>query len=102
MELQGKRAAVLLEQMYQEMEVWYPVYRLREAGCKVTLVGPEAGATYPSKLGYPAKSDKAAKDVGPDDFDALVVPGGFAPDFRSRGGAPTHSSLFHSSFEEIP
>src|SRR5262249_47550021 len=58
MELQGKRAAVLVEQMYQEMEVWYPVYRLREAGCKVTLVGPEAGQTYPSKLGYPVKSDK--------------------------------------------
>ena len=48
MELRGKRAAVLVEQMYQEMEVWYPVYRLREAGCKVTLVGPEAGQTYPS------------------------------------------------------
>src|SRR6266566_2481070 len=78
------RAAVLVEQQYQEMEVWYPVYRLREAGCKVTLVGPEAGATYPSKLGYPAKSDKAAKDVSPDDFDAMVIPGGFAPDFLRR------------------
>src|SRR5438876_168663 len=78
------RAAVLVEQQYQEMEVWYPVYRLREAGCKVTLVGPEAGASYPSKLGYPAKSDKAAKDVRPDDFDILVIPGGFAPDFLRR------------------
>ena len=64
MDLQNVRAAVLVEQQYQEMEVWYPVYRLREAGCKVTLVGPEAGQTYPSKLGYPAKSDQAAKDVG--------------------------------------
>jgi protease I len=69
------------------MEVWYPVYRLREAGYKVVLVGPEAGATYPSKLGYPAKSDKAAKDVSPDDFDALVIPGGFAPDFLRRSEA---------------
>ena len=84
MELQGKRAAVLVEQMYQELEVWYPVYRLREAGCKVTLVGPDAGQTYPSKLGYPAKSDKAAKDVSADDFDILVIPGGFAPDFMRR------------------
>jgi protease I len=83
-ELKGKRAAVLVEQMYQEMEVWYPVYRLREAGCKVTLVGPEAGHTYPSKLGYPAKSDKAAKDVSADDFDVLVIPGGFAPDYLRR------------------
>src|SRR6202522_3411429 len=84
MDLKQARIAVLVEQQYQEMEVWYPVYRLREAGCKVTLVGPEAGAAYPSKLGYPAKSDKAAKDVNPDDFDALVVPGGFAPDFLRR------------------
>ncbi|HVS35070.1 MAG TPA: type 1 glutamine amidotransferase domain-containing protein [Gemmataceae bacterium] len=87
MELQGKRAAVLVEQQYQEMEVWYPVYRLREAGCKVTLVGPEAGQTYPSKLGYPAKSDKAARDVSADDFDALVIPGGFAPDYLRRSEA---------------
>jgi protease I len=84
MELSNKRAAILVEQQYQEMEVWYPAYRLREAGCKVTFVGPEDGATYPSKLGYPAKSDKAAKDVSADDFDILVIPGGFAPDFMRR------------------
>src|SRR5258707_1378953 len=84
MELQGKRAAVLVEQMYQELEVWYPVYRLREAGCKVTLVGPEAGQTYPSKLGYPVKSDKAARDVSADDFDILIIPGGYAPDHIRR------------------
>lgn len=83
-ELNGKRVAVLVEQQYQEMEVWYPVYRLREAGCRVTLVGPEAGQTYPSKLGYPARSDKAASEVKADDFDAIVIPGGFAPDFIRR------------------
>jgi protease I len=83
-EVSGVRAAVLVEQMYQEMEVWYPVYRLREAGCKVTLVGPEAGQTYPSKLGYPVKSDKAARDVSADDFDVLVIPGGYAPDHMRR------------------
>lgn len=87
MELKGKRAAVLVEQQYQELEVWYPVYRLREAGCQVTLVGPEAGQTYPSKLGYPARSDKAARDVSAEDFDVLVVPGGFAPDFMRRSEA---------------
>jgi deglycase len=84
MELQGKRAAILIEQLYQEMEVWYPAYRLQEAGCTVTLVGPEAGQTYPSKLGYPAKSDKAARDVSADDFDLLVIPGGYAPDHMRR------------------
>ena len=84
MELQGKRAAVLVEQMYQEVEVWYPIYRLKEAGCKVTVIGPEAGQTYPSKLGYPVRSDKAAKDVSPDDFDLVVIPGGYAPDHLRR------------------
>ena len=84
MDISNKRAAILVEQQYQEMEVWYPAFRLREAGCKVTFIGPEAGQTYPSKLGYPAKSDKAARDVSPDDFDALVIPGGFAPDFLRR------------------
>ena len=87
MELSHARAAVLVEQQYQELEVWYPYYRLREAGCQVTLVGPEAGQTYPSKLGYPAKSDKAAKDCSPNDFDLLVIPGGFAPDFIRRSEA---------------
>ena len=85
--LQGKRAAVLVEQMYQELEVWYPVYRLREAGCQVTLVGPEANQTYPSKVGYPAKSDKAARDVNANNFDILIIPGGFAPDFLRRDEA---------------
>jgi protease I len=84
MDLQSVRAAVLVEQQYQEMEIWYPVYRLREAGCQVTLVGPEANQTYPSKLGYPAKSDRAARDVSAADFDVLVIPGGFAPDYLRR------------------
>jgi protease I len=83
-ELKGKRIAILVEQQYQEMEVWYPLYRLKEAGAQITIVGPEAGKTYPSKLGYPAKSDKAAEDVRADDFDAVVIPGGFAPDFIRR------------------
>jgi len=83
----SKRVAVLVEQQYQELEVWYPIYRLREAGCQVTIVGPEAGKSYPSKLGYPAKSDKAAGDVSADDFDAVIVPGGFAPDYMRRSAA---------------
>jgi protease I len=84
MNLTGKRIAVLIEQQYQEMEVWYPVYRLKEAGCEVVLVGPEAGKSYPSKLGYPAKSDAAAADLSADKFHGIVIPGGFAPDYIRR------------------
>ena len=87
MELKGKTVAVLVEQQYQEMEVWYPYYRLKEAGAKVIMVGPEAGKAYPSKLGYPAKSDKAAKDVSASDLDGIVIPGGFAPDYFRRDPA---------------
>lgn len=84
MSLVEKRVAVLVEQQYQEMEVWYPVYRLREAGCIVELVAPEAGKTYASKLGYPAKSTLAAADAKADQFAAIVIPGGFAPDYIRR------------------
>lgn len=79
MEAEGKRVAVLVENLYQEMEVWYPVYRMREAGAKVTIVGPSPGV-YGSKLGYEARAEKGADQVAPDDFDALVIPGGYAPD----------------------
>ena len=84
MELTGYRACIFVEQQYQELEVWYPLYRLKEAGCRVDVVGPDSGQTYPSKLGYPAKSDKSIKDVSANDFDLVVIPGGFAPDFLRR------------------
>ena len=67
----GKRVAVLVEKFYEDLELWYPVLRLREAGCTVQIVGPKAGETYGSKHGYPAKADVAASEVGPDR--ALVV-----------------------------
>lgn len=87
MDLTGTRVAVLVEQKYEELEVWYPVYRLREAGCEVVLVGPEAGKVYPSKLGYPAKADVSAADVSADRFHAVVIPGGFSPDYVRRSEA---------------
>ncbi|MEZ5403527.1 MAG: type 1 glutamine amidotransferase domain-containing protein [Bryobacteraceae bacterium] len=84
MELKGKRVAILLDQAYQEMEVWVPLYRLREAGATVVIVAAEAGKTYPSKLGYPCVSDKSYDEVSANDFDGIVVPGGYAPDHIRR------------------
>lgn len=84
MGLEGKRAIVLVDQLYQELEVWYPLYRLREAGVHAVLVGPQAGVSYPSKCGYPAVSDLAADEVKMADYDALIVPGGYAPDHLRR------------------
>jgi deglycase len=79
-----KRAAVLVEQLYQELEVWYPYYRLKEAGYDVKLVGPDKGAGYPSKLGYTAVAELGALSAAKMKWDVLVVPGGYAPDFMRR------------------
>ncbi|RUL88921.1 type 1 glutamine amidotransferase domain-containing protein [Tautonia sociabilis] len=83
-QLKGKRVAVLVEKLYEDLELWYPVLRLREAGCEVKIVGPKAGETYSSKHGYPAQADVSAAEVSARDFDAVVVPGGYSPDHMRR------------------
>jgi len=80
----GKRAAVLVEKLYEDLELWYPVLRLREAGLDVKIVGPKAGESYASKHGYPAKADVAASEVSAADFDVVVIPGGYSPDHMRR------------------
>ena len=78
-----KTAAILVEDLYQEMEVWYPAYRLREEGIKTVFVGT-GKSEYKSKLGYPVAADANAKDVSASQFDAIVIPGGYAPDILRR------------------
>jgi protease I len=84
MELKGKRIAILLDIMYQEMEAWYPYYRFKEAGAEVVVVGAEANKTYASKLGYPMKTDLSYDAVNASQFDGVIVPGGYAPDHIRR------------------
>jgi protease I len=84
MKLKGKKIAIMLDREYQELEVWYPYYRFIEEGAEVVRVAPQAGQSYPSKLGYPCQSDVAASSVRGGDFDAVVVPGGWSPDFMRR------------------
>lgn len=84
MDLKGKRVAIFVDTMYQEMELWYPLYRLQEAGAEVVVIGAKAGQAYTSKLGYPCTSQKSYDDVNAKDFDGLIIPGGYAPDHMRR------------------
>ena len=83
MQLLDRNIAVLAEQQYEDLELWYPVLRFREAGARVEIVG--AGQeSYPSKHGYPVKVTVQASQVQGAGFDAVVVPGGYAPDYMRR------------------
>jgi protease I len=84
MELAGKNIAILVDALYQEMEVWYPYYRFQEAGAECVFVGAEAGKVYSSKVGYPATAQLSYDALNADDFDGVVVPGGYAPDHIRR------------------
>lgn len=84
MKLQGKRIAILSENMYQEMELWVPYYRLKEEGAEVKVIGAGGAKSYTSKHGYPVNVDVQADQVSAVEFDAVVVPGGYAPDVMRR------------------
>lgn len=84
MQLRGKRVAMLCEQIYEDLELWYPYHRLREEGAEVDIIAPRKGETYPSKHGYPAKADRGIDEFRAEDYDAMVIPGGFAPDHMRR------------------
>ena len=78
--------AILVEKIYEDLELQYPRLRLKEAGHSVDVIGPKAGETYVGKHGYPQKSEKAAKDVKAADYDLVVIPGGTSPDHMRRSG----------------
>ena len=78
--LEGKRAAVAVGPLYEEIEALYPLYRLREAGAEVQIIGAEAGTTLPGKRGDEIEVDRAAGDLSAGDLDLLVIAGGYGPD----------------------
>jgi protease I len=80
----GARIQVLAESQYQELELWYPVLRFREAGADVVVASPARGGLYASKIGYPVRSDASVEEIDPNDVDALIIPGGFAPEGMRR------------------
>jgi len=79
--LAGKRVAMLVEDEFEDRELTGPLEALRAAGATVTLVGPTAGATFKGKRGDAVvTSEIAAGAARMAQFDALVIPGGYAPD----------------------
>lgn len=84
MHLAGKRVIVLVADLYQELEAWYPILRLKEAGAEVTVVGPQARQTYKGKYGYPIVSDVSADQINVEEYSGIIIPGGYAPDIIRR------------------
>lgn len=81
--LQDKTVALFVANLYEDLEFWYPYYRLKEEGAEVVAIGPDA-IEYTGKHGIPTKADEAITAVRPDTFDAVVIPGGFSPDYMRR------------------
>lgn len=84
MRLANKKVIALVEEEFEDLELWYPILRLQEEGATVHLVGKEAGKKYMGKYGVPATSDYAFSDIDADHYDAILVPGGWAPDKLRR------------------
>lgn len=79
-----KKVAILLEDMFNERELIYPYFRLLDEGCEVHLVGSKKSAVYTSKVGLTETSTHASSDIEAKDYAAVVIPGGFSPDFMRR------------------
>jgi len=79
-----KKIAVLVEDMYQDLEVWYPYLRLKEEGYDVFAVGTGRSEVYRSKHGYEMPQELAVQEAAAKSFDAVVIPGGYAPDILRR------------------
>lgn len=77
--MKNKTVGILVENEYQELEFWYPYLRLQEEGIKPIIIGFEK-KSYKSKLGYEVTADVSAKEVEHEKFDAIIIPGGYAPD----------------------
>jgi deglycase len=78
------KVAVLIEDLYQVLEVWYPYLRLREEGIETVFIGSGTKKEYKSKEGYPALEELSLRDAKISEFDGVIIPGGYAPDILRR------------------
>ena len=83
--LQGKRVCIFADYMFEDMELMYPKLRFEEEGATVDVVGGHpAGQKYSGKHGYPIASNRTVADCKSAEYDGLILPGGFAPDYMRR------------------
>ncbi len=78
------RVVILAEDLYEEMELWYPYFRLREEKIEVVIAGTGEKKTYAGKNGYPVTVDTDTTSIKAVDFQGIIVPGGYAPDKLRR------------------
>lgn len=79
----NKRVVILIEKIYEDLEAWYPKIRLSSEGIEVIIAAPEK-KTYQGKNGIPIEPDMLIEEIKEKDFDGVIIPGGFAPDFLRR------------------
>jgi protease I len=82
--LKEKKVIILIEELFNVFEFWYPYYRLKEEGAEVTVVGSGSADVYTGKPGTQAKADVSADKVSATSFDGIIIPGGYAPDMMRR------------------
>src|SRR5687767_14152126 len=73
----------LVADHYEDLELWYPKIRMKEAGYE-TVVAATEKKTFKGKNGYPVNADLTLEEVDPNDYAALIIPGGYAPDIMRR------------------
>ncbi len=85
MKLKGKTIGMLVGPLFEDLEFWAVYMRIKEEGALIKVIGTNAGEVHPSKSGgLTAKAEFASAQVQEKDLDALLVPGGFAPDKMRR------------------
>ncbi|MBP1904462.1 protease I [Paenibacillus turicensis] len=102
MRLAGKKVIAFVDEEFEDLELWYPIYRIQEEGAEVHLVGQEKGKKYIGKYGVPAEAQFSYEEIDGENYDGILVPGGWAPDkLRRYPKVLTLISEFHEQKKVI-